>query len=84
VKRVLNLPPGTEYDPKEGRIVLDSEALPLLARELRAYLEDELRSVLAQIDAAYWAFTRCKRSGPVPGHLYTRRNELLAALGRKA
>ena len=42
-------------------------------------LAAELREVEAQIDAAYWTFTRCRRGKPpilvVPA-AYARRNEL--------
>lgn len=49
-------------------------------------LEAELAKVEAQIDAAYWAFTRQARALPpvlaVPG-AYARRRNLCRLLGRK-
>ena len=53
-----------------------------MTADQRAALEEQLRAVETEIGVAYWAFTRTKRGGPVPGRLYDRKNEILLALGR--
>lgn len=43
-------------------------------KTLDAYCRTQAALTKAEIDAAYWRFTRCRSAGPVPGDLYRRRS----------